>query len=196
MKKMIKQIITLFLHPIAATYFYLHGCKGLIINARMDINSLRDVKIGRDVHIGKDSRFVCVHEYAGKKYIPSIIIGNNVNITNRFTVLSAAPVNINDNCLIASDVLITSENHGLDLELSDSYVATPLDAKDVNIGAGCFVGEKVTILPGVNLGERCVVAANSVVSKSFPAYSMVAGMPAQLIKKYDFDTHCWKRVSN
>ncbi len=118
-------------------------------------------------------------------------MGSNITIGNRFTALSAAPINIGDNCLIASDVMITSENHGLNPEISESYADNPLNTAPVHIGKGCWIGEKAIILPGVTIGNRCIIAAGAVVNKSFPAYTLIAGVPAKSIKRYDFEQHEW-----
>ena len=53
----------------------------------------------------------------------------------------------------------------------------------VFIGKNVWIGDKVTILPGVSIGEGTIVGANSVVTKSLPAYSVCAGNPARIIKK-------------
>lgn len=150
--------------------------------------------MNNNISIGNDARFLFVNEYYGKTYNPKIEIGSNVSIGNRFSALSAAPIIINDNCLIASDVLITSENHGMNPEQNLNYARTPLEARPVSIGKGCWIGEKVSIMPGVVLGDRCIVAANAVVTKSVPDYCMVAGMPAKIIKKYNFESHSWEKI--
>lgn len=72
-------------------------------------------------------------------------------------------------------------------------MAQPLVASPVTIGRGCWIGEKVSIMPGVVLGNKCVVGANSVVTKSFPDYCIIGGIPARIIKKYDFIEHRWVR---
>ena len=60
----------------------------------------------------------------------------------------------------------------------------PLYSKGaVFIGDNVWIGDKATILPGVKIGEGAVVAANAVVTKDVPAYSMVAGNPAKVIKQ-------------
>jgi lipopolysaccharide O-acetyltransferase len=61
----------------------------------------------------------------------------------------------------------------------------------VTIGRRCFLGFRVAVMPGVTLGEHCVVGANSTVTRSFPAYSMIGGSPARLLKTYSLETHQW-----
>lgn len=60
----------------------------------------------------------------------------------------------------------------------------PLYSKgQVVIGKNVWIGDKVTILPGVSIGDGSVIAANSVVTKSIPPYSIAAGIPAKIIKQ-------------
>jgi len=66
----------------------------------------------------------------------------------------------------------------------------------VRLGPHCFVGYRACILSGVQLGERCVVGANAVVTKSFPAFSMVGGIPAKLLKKYSPEADDWVSVED
>ena len=163
------------------------------IGPRLNARRLQHLTVGNNINIGSDARLLFIDEYAGQKYQPGLIIGSNVDIGNRFSALSAATITIGDGCLIASDVLITSENHGINPEGGGGYMAQPLVASPVTIGRGCWIGEKVSIMPGVVLGNKCVVGANSVVTKSFPDYCIIGGIPARIIKKYDFIEHRWVR---
>lgn len=176
--------------------FVKNSCKTFVIMPQMTINNMRKLKVGDKFYLGRNSRFLMVTVYKGTSYSPFVKIGNNVSIGNRFTALSAAPIVVEDDCLLASDILITSENHGLDPETYTSYADNPLDATPVRIGKGCWIGEKAVILPGVTLGDKCIVAAGAVVTKSFPSYTLVGGVPAKVLKTYDFETHKWISVKS
>ena len=59
----------------------------------------------------------------------------------------------------------------------------PVEHAPIVLQNNCYLGANCTILMGVNLGENCLVAAGSVVTKSFPANVLVAGVPAKIVKK-------------
>ena len=63
----------------------------------------------------------------------------------------------------------------------------------VTIGDGSFIGFGVHISPGVTIGKNCVIGAGSVVTKPIPDYSVVAGVPAKVIKHYSFEENKWVR---
>lgn len=190
-KRNVKLILTFLYHPILS--LKIGGGKNLILGKKLRINTTKYLSIGKDVTICNNARLLFVDDYKGGQYTPNVIIGNNVFITFNFTLMAAAPIVIHDHVLIASDVMISSENHGMDPEHSLSYADTPLDGKPVEIGEGCWLGEKSMIMPGVVLGKRCIVAAGAVVTKSFPDYSLVAGVPAKCIKTYNLNKHQWEK---
>ena len=193
-KSFIKVGLSFCWHPILSVKLYKKGSRKIYLRGGIQINTCKPLNVGKNVSIGKDARFLFISSYYGSKYKPSVIIGDNVFIGNRFSILWAAPIEIGKNTLIASDVMISSENHGINPESAETYGAVPLDAEPVEIGDGCWLGEKSCIMPGVVLGRRCIVAASAVVTKSFPPYSLVAGVPAKVIKVYNFATHQWESV--
>lgn len=195
-KILVKQILSFIYHPILYIQLVKRGGDRLLLGRRLRIKNSKYLRVGSNVTINDNARFLFVDECAGYSYDPQVTIGNGVFITYNFTLMAAAPVVIHDGVLIASNVMITSENHGTSPENNRSYASTPLEGKAVEIGSGCWLCEKVMIMPGVTLGERCIVAAGAVVTKSFPAYSMVAGVPAKIVKRYSFQTHQWERVEN
>jgi len=114
----------------------------------------------------------------------TIVFGRNVQIGDRVHIAAAEKVIFGDDCLIASNVYVSDHDHGetdsASMLLSPS--SRKLLASPVKIGNSCWIGQNVCILKGVTLGENCIVAAGAVVTRSFPAYSVIAGVPARLLK--------------
>lgn len=138
-----------------------------------------------NVRFGDDTR---IDFYSNGK----LIIGENCYFGNRNSFLIGADVVIGYRVLMASDILIASEDHIPKPETENVYDKMILQS--VEIGDRCWIGEKVCIMPGVKIGEYSVVGAASVVTKSIPSYSIAVGNPARVIKRYNFDTHCWEKV--
>ena len=93
---------------------------------------------------------------------------------------------IGKNLLTGRWVTITDNSHGnTDYEslVSPPSQRTIVSKGDVTIGDNVWIGDKATILPGVTIGDGVVVAANSVVTKDVPAYCVVAGNPAKIVKQ-------------
>jgi lipopolysaccharide O-acetyltransferase len=112
----------------------------------------------------------------------SLTIGSNVQINDYCHIGCANKVTLEDDVLIASKVFITDHDH----DFSNSMLAPikwPIKASEVRIGKRVWLGENVSILKGVCLGDDCIVGANSVVTKCFPPRSIIAGTPAKLIRK-------------
>ena len=57
-----------------------------------------------------------------------------------------------------------------------------------------WIGTKSTIVGSVHVGKHCIIGANSVVTKDIPDYCVVAGIPARIIKRYNFTTQQWEKV--
>ena len=136
--------------------------------------SINNVKIGNHVRIAK----YCSIFGAANLLLE---IGDNSYI-GMFSIVNgyAAKVIIGKNVSIAQGVNIMADSGPNASTLMQQYY--PLIKGPVKIGDHSWLGANSIIMPGVELGEFCVVAANSFVDKSFPPYSVVGGNPAKLIK--------------
>ena len=117
--------------------------------------------------------------------VKNLVLGRNVwyslAMNGGAYIQALNGIEIGDDTLIASGLKIVSADH----DVADHRKHVP--AEPIRLGKRCWIGTNVVILPGVQLGDEVVVAAGSVVTRSFESRSVVAGVPAALIKKLEID---------
>lgn len=157
------------------------------------------IHCGDNVILGKNTVLAVYPEHCGKvnpaktRKDGGIYFGNRVSGNRGLTVYCAEKVEIGDDVLFGSNILVTDNNHGMDPE-GPQYIDQPLTTKETKIGNGCWIGEQVCILAGSDIGERSIIAAGSIVTGKIPAYSIAVGAPARVIKKWDFDSKQWVKA--
>lgn len=147
------------------------------------------VEIGDNVYIGPFCR-IEVPLRENDKVNPKLVIGSGTDIQHSVNIYCSKSLIIGENVLIASGCLITDNNHGINPE-GDKYLSQSLTVRPTIIEQGVWLGERVCVLAGAQIGERSIIGANSVVTGKIPPYSIAVGNPAKVIKTYDFETKCW-----
>ena len=153
---------------------------GVALARSSEISAENDaaINIGSKVSIGPN----CIIYAASSQ----IIIGEGTTFFSDCLISGA--ISIGAGCLFSKNVTVLSSTHqiygGSSIRENDAQflknARNPLN-QHVHIGDDCWLGINTVILPGITLGKGTVVGANSVVTKSYPEYSILGGVPAKLI---------------
>ena len=146
---------------------------------RIDGLGKRGVEIGSSCNIGAFCRLICSVNY--NKIGEAIIIGNNVGLGEYSYIGGASKVTIGDDTIIGQYLSVHPQNHNFKNQ-NKLIRLQGTNEKGVEIGENCWIGSKVTFVDGSKIGNGCVVAAGSVVTKSFGDNVIIAGVPAKIIK--------------
>ncbi len=124
----------------------------------------------------------------------SLIIGKDCKMGDQVHIVASESVKIGNHCLIASNVFISDTNHG---DGTEDPMTPPdqrkLCAAPVSIGSCVWIGEGVEVLTVAKIGDGCIVGAHAVVKGEIPPYTVAAGAPAKVVKKYCSETKQWIR---
>jgi lipopolysaccharide O-acetyltransferase len=171
--------------------------QGLRIGPNSRIRGLAHMRIGSDFHAGRGLWLDAITRYRDQIFSPQINIGEGVRVSHWVHVAATHHIDIGDNCLFGSGVLVTDHTHGRYSRFHDSPHTPPwareLDNdRSVVIGNNVFLGDGVVVLPDVEIGAGSVVGANSVVTKNIPPLVIAAGVPATPIKRFCIERKEWK----
>lgn len=152
-----------------------------ILEDNVFINALsyEGIVVKDNVSIARSCTLICTGVIAHKG--KGIIIGSHSGINAGAYLGGQGGIAIGENVIIGPGVKIFSENHNYDnmkINIKDQGVSRAA----VTINDNCWIGANATILAGVVIGEGCVIAAGSVVTKSVAAGSVAAGVPARVIR--------------
>ncbi len=161
--------------------YQLSAGKNLILDDNVCINALavNGITLGDHVSIARDSFLFCTGVIAQKG--AGITIGDRTGIGARAFLAGQGGITIGNDVITGPNIQIFSENHNF-TDLTQTIKEQGVTKHLTIIGNNCWLGGGVTILAGITIGDGCVVAAGSVVTKSVPPNSIVAGVPAKVIK--------------
>ena len=113
-------------------------------------------------------------------YGTHISVGKNFFANYNCTIIDVARVTIGDNCQFAPNVSIYTAGHPIHPDIRNTLYEYGIH---VTIGNNVWIGGNSVVLPGVNIGDNCVIGAGSVVTKDIPPWSLAAGNPCRVIRK-------------
>lgn len=150
---------------------------------RLDVVPWNKFSLGNDSTI---EDFTAVNNGVG-----DVIIGDRTRIGLSNTIIG--PVYIGDDVRLAQNVVLSGLNHNYQ-EVDSPIHVQGISTEFIRIEDESWLGANVVVVSGVTIGKHSIVAAGSVVTKNVPSYSVVAGNPARVLKKYDFTTKAWKKI--
>ena len=161
-----------YIRLLAPLYQHRAWSSKIYWSVRMDTPPYRRFWLGRKSVI---ESYCCINNAVG-----DVTIGDHTRIGIHCTVIG--PVCIGNNVNLAQGITVTALNHNFEdptRKIDEQGIST----KPVMIGDDVWIGANAVILPGVTIGHHVVVAAGAVVTKDVPDNSVVAGVPAKLIKQ-------------
>ncbi len=175
----IRKLRSFWLHPIFAQ------CHNSVIFGKIGrIHGYKYITIGEKVNFGDFCYLTTWPEYVQEK--PTLKIGSHCSFGGFNHITCTNKIVIGNNVLTGRWVTISDNNHGnTSYEMLQMHpTERPIISKGpVIIEDDVWIGDKATILAGVHIGKGAVIAANAVVTKDVPAYGVVAGYPARIIKR-------------
>jgi acetyltransferase-like isoleucine patch superfamily enzyme len=191
--KIIKKLDRLLHECIMNRTFNKYGHGAYMMKPHMLTNP-QHIIIEENVFIRGYSRIEAITSDGYTQFNPKIRIGKGTHIEQYFHVGACELVDIGENVLIASRVYISDHNHRF------SNINLPIKQQGVEAGGkviienNAWLGEGCAVLPGVTIGKNSIIGTNSVVTRDIPAYSIAVGIPAKVIKQYDFTIAKWVPV--
>lgn len=174
---------------------FAHFGKNSFVQPILNSTNEKHISIGNDCFVGNFCRLTVSTQFANIKVKSKnkirLKIGNNVDIGSNSFISANNNIQIGNHIIMSTQVFITDHDHGVlhtDLNLHQQ----PLTENGyVIIKDNVFIGTKASILKNVTIGQHSSIGANSVVTKDVPAYSIVAGNPAKILKQYDLKLKKW-----
>lgn len=162
--------------------------KKVLFESSFEIEGEKYISIGNNVRTKPRLHIAAIDYHNGLAFKPEMKIGSHVSINYDVHIACINKIEIGDGTLLGSKIFITDHFHG-----ETTYASMNIPPSEriltsrgpVIIGKNVWIGEGVVIMPGVTVGDNAIIGANAVVTKNVPAFSVVVGNPARVVKKYE-----------
>jgi acetyltransferase-like isoleucine patch superfamily enzyme len=162
---------------------YISAGRNFIADDFSEIEGLskHGITFGDRVTVGRFAIIRGSRQYGAAALGEGLLVGNNSNIGPYCYIGCSGGIRIGNNVMMAPRVSIFAENHNFE-DVMLTLKEQGIKRAPVIIEDDCWIASHSVILAGVTIGRGSVVAAGSVVTKSMPPYSIIAGVPARVIK--------------
>ena len=168
------------------------GCKSTLSMPFL-VHGAKYISIDKKVFIRSNAWLSVLNEENFKSNDVRLSIGESTYIGRNAHIVALKNIRIGKNVLIGDNVYIADNYHvfdRIDLPYKDQGIGFK---SEVEVGDGTWLGENVCVISS-KIGKQCIVGANSLVINDVPDYTMVAGSPARIIKKFNHISKSWQRI--
>ena len=166
------------LRYVIARLWHFRGMRGAW-NGIIDSDCSIFVLEGGSIRTGKR---LCLSKGSELQARGELVLGNNVFLNQNTRIVSFERITIGDDCLFGAGITVLDHDHATEFD-GDKIIRGSFQTAPIAIGNNVWVGEKVTILRGVTIGDNTTIAAHAVVTRDIPANCIAGGMPAKPIRE-------------
>jgi acetyltransferase-like isoleucine patch superfamily enzyme len=168
--------------------------KGSYIRKPQFIGNPMFISVGDRVTIRDGIRLEVIQD--NKERNPELCIGNDTNIEQNVHIVCHSRIRIGNYVSITGNCSIVDVTHPYSDVCNPVKIGARIQNDDsfVEIGDGSFIGYGTVILPNVRIGTYAIIGANSVVVHDIPDYTVSAGAPARIIKRFNPKSGSWIKV--
>jgi acetyltransferase-like isoleucine patch superfamily enzyme len=173
--------------------FY-HFGRGAFVSPYARLQNMGKISLGNGSAINRGTQLLAYVRYGAEHFDPLIEIGDFASVGSHCTISCCNRVSIGANVTIGDRVYIADAEH--EYRNPDCGIREqPMRVGTVRIGRNAWIDDGSFISRDVEIGEHSVVGANSVVLRCVPPYSVAAGVPARIVRRYDRVLEDWVRVA-
>lgn len=168
---------------------------GSRVNPPFRFYGLHRMRFDESVQVERDCWIQTIGKNSDDNEV-KLIVGAHTGIGMGASISAAARITIGAHVLLARNVYISDHAHAYEdirVPVMKQGITEP---KPVTIGRHTWLGQNVVVLPGVSVGEHCIIGANSIVNKSIPDFCVAVGAPARIVKRYNPETGIWASSTN
>ena len=166
------------------------------------LSGLSHMRIGHDFHAGDALWLEAVLNYGEQEFSPQLTVGPHARLSDNVHIGCLDRITLGAHLLCGSRVLISDHAHGRygGADASSPEVPPALrslySAAPVFIGDNVWLGDGVAVLAGSQIGDGCIIGANSVVTGPIPPRTIAVGAPARPVRRWDERERAWIPVSS
>jgi lipopolysaccharide O-acetyltransferase len=177
------------------------GTRNLKIFQGAYIQGIEYITIGDNFFAGQGFWLEAISQSNEQRLSPKIVIGKDVKMSFWNHIAAIESIQIGDNVMMGSKILITDHNHGsYGPDIHDAPDSIPINRALVGgpvvIGDNVWIGDGVVVTPNSTIGSGCVIGANSVVRGVIPPNTIAVGCPARPVKIFDSNLKQWIPVKS